>query len=60
MLYLFVAFSLEASLHVVQTVKELKQSYQTANYFNLQKSFLLDLILSHSVIDLGHLCYDIH
>lgn len=59
-LYLLVAFRFEFLLHIVQTIVELKKANQTANYFNLQKAFLLDFVIRHTIVNLRNLSYDVH
>lgn len=49
---------LQLLLHVVQTVKKLKQPNKTTNNLDLQKTLLLCLILRKVVIRLRNLSYE--
>jgi len=50
----------ELSFHLLKEIKELKQSIETTNKFNLQKSLFIEPVLCFSIKALARFCNDIH
>ena len=57
-LNLQVSLLLQIALHMIQTIKKLKEPHQTADDLNFQKTLLLGLIFSQIVISFRDLSDD--